>query len=282
MDPSVAARTASPRAPLGIALVEIEVVYPGGVVGLRPTTLVLRGREFTVLLGRSGAGKSTLLRCINHLVEPTGGRIVVEGEGPLVGSAAIRAHRRRTAMIFQQHHLVGRLSALQNVLVGRLGHHPTLRTFLPLPRRDRVIALDALARVGLLEKALERTDRLSGGEQQRVGIARALAQEPQIVLADEPVASLDPTAATSVLALLRRICREDGITAVVSLHNVEQALTHSDRVVGIADGHVVLDAPPRAIDPDALADLYALPARQGRAAGRPVRSIDPIPALEAR
>ncbi len=115
-----------------------------------------------------------------------------------------------------------------------------------------------------------------------MGIARALAQEPQIVLADEPVASLDPAAATSILTLLRRICREDGITAVVSLHHVEQALTHADRVVGIADGRVVLDAPPRAIDRDVLADLYALPARHGRAAERPVRSIDPTPALEAR
>ena len=160
-------------------------------------------------------------------------------------------------MIFQQHHLVGRLSALQNVLTGRLGYHSAVRTLWPLPRRDREIALEALDRVGLLHKALERASRLSGGEQQRVGIARALAQRPQRILADEPVASLDPATAKHVLGLLRRICQQDGITAVVSLHQVDLALAHADRVIGLARGRVVLDARADALEPDALEMLYA-------------------------
>jgi phosphonate transport system ATP-binding protein len=240
-----------------LALEGVGVVYPGGTVGLQPATLELRPGAFTVLLGPSGAGKSTLLRCLNYLVVPTSGRIIVEGLGLLGPGAVLREHRRRTGMVFQQHHLVGRLSALRNVLTGRLGYHSTLRTLWPLPRRDREIALEALARVGLLHKALERADRLSGGEQQRLGIARALAQRPRRILADEPVASLDPVTAKRVLAQLRRICREDGITAIVSLHQVELALAYADRVIGLAGGRVVLDAQPDAVDPVALETLYA-------------------------
>jgi phosphonate transport system ATP-binding protein len=144
-------------------------------------------------------------------------------------------------MIFQQHQLIGRLSVLRNVLTGRLGHHSTLRTFLPAPHADRLIALDCLDRVGLLDKALARVDQLSGGQQQRVGIARAIAQRPAIVLADEPVASLDPASAEQVLDLIHGICKADGITAVVSLHQIELARRFADRLVGVCAGRVVFD-----------------------------------------
>ena len=156
----------------------------------------------------------------------------------------MRAHRRRTGMVFQQHQLIGRLSVLANVLTGRLGYHSGLRTLLPFSAAEKRLALAAIERVGLLDHALRRADQLSGGQQQRVGIARALAQQPAIVLADEPVASLDPATAERVLALLHRICREDGITAVVSLHQLEFARRFADRIVGLARGEVVFDGPP--------------------------------------
>jgi len=245
-----------PATPISIALEEVEIVYPGGTAGLRRTTLRVQEGEITVLLGPSGAGKSTLLRCLNLLVSPSRGTVLATGLGPL-RAAVLRDHRRRTGMVFQQHHLIGRLSALENVLVGRLGYHSALRTCLPLPRRDRLIALDALRRVGLLGKALTRADHLSGGEQQRVGFARALAQQPRLLLADEPVASLDPATATRLLADLRAICREDGITAVVSLHQVELALAFADRVIGLVAGRVVLDSAPHAIARRHLDELYA-------------------------
>lgn len=211
-------------------------------IALRPTTLAFARGEFAVLLGSSGAGKSTLLRCINLLNRPTTGTLSVEGIGtiPLRGSA-LRDHRRNTAMIFQQHQLINRASALQNVLVGRLAYYSAFRTLLPFRTDDKRLALECLERVGLLEKALDRVDNLSGGQQQRVGIARGLAQQPRVILADEPVASLDPATANRVLADLRRICKEDQLTAVVSLHQVELAKAYADRIIGLAAGEVVFD-----------------------------------------
>ena len=221
----------------------LSVVYPGGVTALRDTSIAFRRGEFTVLLGLSGAGKSTLLRSLNRLVTPTGGSVTSE-LGELGSGSALRQHRRRTAMIFQHHQLIERQSALANVLTGRLAFHNTLRSLFPLPRADQEIALSCLARVGLADKALSRVDKLSGGQQQRVGIARALAQQPAIILADEPVASLDPATSVRVLGLLRDICKEDGITAIVSLHQLEYARRFADRVVGLADSQIVFDAAP--------------------------------------
>lgn len=264
-----------------LALDGVEVIYPGGTAGLKPTTLELRAGEFTVLLGPSGAGKSTLLRCLDYLVVPSRGRIAAGSLGTLRRGAVVREHRRRTGVIFQHHQLVGRLSALANVLTGRLGYHSALRTLLPLPKRDRVIALEALERVGLLHKALERADRLSGGEQQRVGIARALAQRPRRILADEPVASLDPATAKHVLGMLRRICREDAMTAVVSMHQVDLALQHADRVLGLVDGRVVIDASPDDLGAEDLDLLYAR-RHVARGGTPPVADRDPSTLLAAR
>lgn len=187
-----------------IQLNDVSVRF-GSLVALHPTSLAFQDGEFTVLLGSSGAGKSTLLRCLNLMNQPSSGSITVSELGNLQNRRALQAHRRRTGMIFQQHQLIGRLSALQNVLMGRIGYHTTLRSLLPLSKEEQAIGLHSLDRVGLLHKALSRVDQLSGGQQQRVGIARALTQQPRLILADEPVASLDPATADKVLAMLHQI-----------------------------------------------------------------------------
>ena len=242
-----------------------RVQYADGHEALRDADIAISAGQFTVLLGSSGAGKSTLLRALNGIVPLTEGGLEAQGIGRIDSAAKLRVLRRRTGMVFQQHQLMGRLSALANVLVGRLGYHASLRAFLPLPREDKRIALLALERVGLLEHALRRADQLSGGQQQRVGIARALAQQPRLVLADEPVASLDQVTAVRVLSLLHRICKADGIAAVVSLHQVELARHFADRVVGIAAGRTVFDGPPTALTPAALAHIYGSAAPAGEA-----------------
>jgi len=239
-----------------IRLDGVSVTYPGRLTALHPTFLEFSRNEFAVLLGPSGAGKSTLLRTINYLNRPSAGSVTVAGIGPLGSANSLREHRRRTGMIFQQHQLIMRQTALQNVLMGRFGYHTTLRSIFPLPVVEVRMALDCLERVGLLEKASERVDGLSGGERQRVGIARALAQQPRVVLADEPVASLDPVTATKILSLLQSICREADILAVVSLHQVDLAKTYADRIIGLADGRVVFDGPADRLNPEILDRIY--------------------------
>ncbi|MFO7706282.1 MAG: phosphonate ABC transporter ATP-binding protein, partial [Halopseudomonas sp.] len=230
--------------PTMLSVEQLGVTYPGGVEALRATSVTFQRGEFTVLLGLSGAGKSTLLRTLNHLVKPTSGQVVSSEFGHLIEPANLRQYRRKTAMVFQHHQLILRHSALENVLTGRLGYHSTWRSFFPLPREDLQLAMHCLERVGLADKALMRVDQLSGGQQQRVGIARALAQQPSMILADEPVASLDPATSEKVLSLLKRICSEDGITAVVSLHQLEYAQRFADRIIGLANAHIVFDATP--------------------------------------
>lgn len=244
----------------------LSVTYPGGVQALKPTTVEFRRGQLTVLLGLSGAGKSTLLRSLNHLVSPTAGRAVSAEFGALDRRANLRRHRRKTAMIFQHHQLIERHSALANVLTGRLAYHSTWRSLLPLPRPDLELALHCLERVGLADKALDRVDQLSGGQQQRVGIARALAQQPNLILADEPVASLDPATARRILAQLRDICREDGIGAVVSLHQLEYARAFADRVIGLANAEIIFDATPRELTEPEISRIY----RESSARPQPV------------
>ena len=241
-----------------LRLHDVAMTFPNGVRAVLPVSLSVPNGQFLVLLGPSGAGKSTLLRCLNGLVKPTQGDVTVEGLGSIFrDSRALREHRRRTGMIFQQHHLIGRLTALQNVRLGRLSAHSALRSLFPLPRADRLLALQSLERVGLLERALDRADELSGGQQQRIGIARAMAQRPQIVLADEPVASLDPATGERVLADLHRICREDGITAIVSLHQIDLARQFADRVIGLANGRIVFEGSASQLSQVVLDQIYA-------------------------
>ncbi|KMQ75586.1 phosphonate ABC transporter ATP-binding protein [Marinobacter subterrani] len=232
------------------------VTYPGNVLALRPTTIEFSKGEFTVLLGLSGAGKSTLLRSLNHLVRPTSGKVISSEFGVLDNRRTVRQHRSRTAMVFQHHQLIERHTALQNVLTGRLAYHSTCRSLLPLPRADLELAYHCLERVGLADKAIARVDQLSGGQQQRVGIARALAQQPSMILADEPVASLDPATSARVLGLLRDICREDGITAVISLHQLEYARRFADRIVGLANARIVFDDTPAHLRQEHLNEIY--------------------------
>jgi phosphonate transport system ATP-binding protein len=238
-----------------IVLDRVSVSYATGVA-LKSLSVELRRGEVTVLLGASGAGKSTLLRCMNGLILPSGGSVRVDGVGDLADERCRRTHRRRTGMVFQSHQLIGRLSALRNVLKGRLGYHSTLRSLFPASASEIRLALYSLERVGLLDKAQTRADQLSGGERQRVGLARALAQEPTLLLADEPVASLDPVNGERVLSLLHRICREDGLTAAISLHQVAFARRYADRILGLHDGRLVFDGTADTLTEEALAELY--------------------------
>jgi phosphonate transport system ATP-binding protein len=253
-----------------ISVEALEVVYPSGARALWPTSLTFNPGDFTVLLGASGAGKSTLLRSLNGLVTPTRGQVTISGAA-LGRGAALRRNRRRIGMIFQQHQLIGRCSVLDNVLTGRLGYRSSIASLLPFPTVEKTRALAALARVGLIDQALRRADQLSGGQQQRVGVARALIQQPEIILADEPVASLDPVTAERVLTLIHGIAKQDGLTAIVSLHQLEFARRFADRIVALAGGQVVFDGPPSALGDAEVATVYGStpPASQGDAEDEP-------------
>lgn len=241
-----------------IRVTNLSMSYPGGARALLPLDLEFHSGQFTVLLGPSGAGKSTLLRCLNLLIAPSSGRITSANLGELKGRKKIRRHRRSTGMIFQQHQLISRYTALDNVLMGRVGYYGAWRSLFPLRQKDKVFALTCLERVGLMGKALVRVDRLSGGEQQRVGVARALAQEPKMILADEPVASLDPESAASVLDTLRAVAGS-GVAVVTSLHQVHLAMSYADRLVALRAGRVVEDGPAAAFDERALQQIYERP-----------------------
>jgi phosphonate transport system ATP-binding protein len=223
---------------------------------LRGIDLEVAAGEFVVVLGQSGAGKSTLLRCINRLAQADSGTLNVAGIDALA-CPDTSVLRREVAMIFQHHNVVPRLSVLKNVLTGRLGSVGTLDSILQLFRRDDVaLAMQCLERVELAHKAGERTDSLSGGQKQRVGIARALAQRPQVILADEPIASLDPKTARLVLQYLRDATRELGITVLCNLHQVEYAREFGDRVVGLAHGNLVFDGKASSMTEADLARIY--------------------------
>ena len=239
-----------------LELRSVEVIYGNETVALKPVDLDIVDDQVTVLLGPSGAGKSTLLRVLNKLVVPSRGTIKARDFGALDNKRTVRQHRLRTGMVFQQHQLIARLSALQNVLLSRIGNYSFVRSLFPLPKHERLWALECLERVGLIEKALQRCDALSGGQQQRVGIARAIAQRPDLILADEPVASLDPASSERVLSSLRAICREDGIPVVISLHQLDYARMFADRIIGLSQGKVVFDGPPKALDAAALESIY--------------------------
>lgn len=239
-----------------LALSGVEVVYSNKTVALKPVDLAFSNKEVTILLGPSGAGKSTLLRVLNRLVVPSRGTVALRDLGELKSRKIVRQHRLRTGMVFQQHQLIARMTALQNVLLSRIGNYSFLRSLFPLPKDERIWALECLSRVDLLEKALERCDALSGGQQQRVGIARAIAQRPDLILADEPVASLDPASSERVLSTLRSICKQDGIPAIISLHQLEYARLFADRIIGLSQGAIVFDGPPDQLDETALEKIY--------------------------
>jgi len=232
----------------------LHKTYGNNTQVLRGINLQIEQGEFVCIIGLSGSGKSTLLRCINRLIEGSSGEILVPRilAGPADDSAKadvltlkparLRLLRRKIGMVFQQFNIVKRLSVIENVLSGGLGYQPGLRSALRIfSREEKRQALTNLKRVGLLDHAYKRADQLSGGEQQRVAIARTLMQQPAIVLADEPVSSLDPSLSRVVLDILKRVCREDGITALVSLHTLELTREYADRVVGLKQGQIFFD-----------------------------------------
>ncbi|MBV9172551.1 MAG: phosphonate ABC transporter ATP-binding protein [Chloroflexi bacterium] len=231
--------------------------YPGGVRALDDVSLTVRDGEFLVLIGLSGSGKSTLLRCINRLVEPTAGRIVLDDRDITAARGPeLRKVRRNIGMIFQQFNLVKRSSVLTNVFTGRLGYVSPLQSLLSqYDEDDYRRALVNIERVGLRERVHQRADRLSGGQQQRVAIARALMQEPKIMLADEPVASLDPATSHSVLKYLQQINRE-GMTVICSLHFLSLARTYGTRVVALKAGRLMFDGLPAEIDERRFKQIY--------------------------
>ncbi|HEX8969491.1 MAG TPA: phosphonate ABC transporter ATP-binding protein [Chloroflexota bacterium] len=232
-------------------------VYPGDVRALDDVSLEVGDGEFVVLIGLSGSGKSTLLRCINRLIEPTSGRIVLDGADVTAATGSdLRKIRRGIGMIFQQFNLVRRSSVLTNVLTGRLGYVSQWQGLLAhFSEQDYRRALVNLDRVGLRDRAHQRADRLSGGQQQRVAIARALMQEPSIMLADEPVASLDPATSHSVLKYLQQINR-DGMTVICSLHFLSLARAYGTRVIALKAGRLVFDGKPADIDEARFRAIY--------------------------
>ena len=241
------------------------------------------------VIGRSGAGKSTMLRLINRLADPTSGAISFDGVdiGALRGRH-LRKWRADCAMIFQQFNLVGRLDVLTNVMIGRLSYRGTIPTLCKhFKAEDRARAMLALARFDLQDHALQRADTLSGGQQQRVAIARALVQEPRILLADEPIASLDPRNARWVMEALRTINKQDGITVICNLHTLDTARTYCDRIIALGHGRVVFDGLPDQLSAECVREIYGVEADDAgfdeavtsTALARPIASLLPVAAI---
>jgi len=241
-----------------IQVSNLRKTFPNGHTALADVSFTIPEGQFVCVVGRSGAGKSTLMRCLNASLPITSGEAMVGGQQlHSLSSADRRRHQRKVGFIYQEFNLIGRLSALQNVLTGRLGFIPTWRALtMFFGRRDREIALDSLSRVNMLHKAPQRCDSLSGGEKQRVAIARAFAQQPALLLADEPVANLDPELAEGVLKDLHSATRQAGLTTIVNIHNIGQARRFADRIIGIAQGQVVFDGPPEEFDAAAESRVY--------------------------
>jgi phosphonate transport system ATP-binding protein len=251
----------------GIPMLKVEhlnKVYPNGTVALKDVSFEVADGEFLAVIGLSGSGKSTLLRCINRLIEPTSGKILWNGmDVTAAPTSELRNIRRQIGMIFQQFNLVKRSSVLQNVLSGRLGYvNPTQSLFNYFSPEDQQRALVNLGKLGLSDKAYVRADSLSGGQQQRVGIARALMQEPKLVLADEPVASLDPVLAHSILKYLELLNKESGITVLCSLHFLDLVHRYATHAIALKDGQLVFQGLPKEIDDAQFKAIYGQEAER--------------------
>ena len=239
-------------------------IYEGGVKALDNVSFEAPDGQFLAVIGLSGSGKSTLLRCINRLIEPTDGQILWNGEDITKASPdEMRRVRRKIGMVFQQFNLVHRSKVITNVLAGRLGYiNPAWSLLNHFPKADMEKAIKQLERVGIAEKANQRADELSGGQQQRVGIARALMQDPEIILADEPVASLDPVLAHSIMKHLEDINKNDGVTVLCSLHFLDLVHRYADRVVALNEGKLVFAGLPTEIDDQKFKDIYCRDAER--------------------
>jgi phosphonate transport system ATP-binding protein len=242
----------------GLRVSELRKRYRTGDEALKGVSFVVPDGEIVGLIGPSGAGKSTLIRCVNRLVEPSGGRVFLSGhEITGLGVRELRRARRRIGMIFQEFALVERLSVMENVLSGRLGYVSFWRSFSRrFPQDDIASAFALLDRVGLADQVDKRADALSGGQRQRVGIARALAQNPDLLLIDEPTASLDPKTSRQIMRLIGEICAERGLPAIINIHDVQLARQFVDRIIGLRAGKVVFTGVPEALDEAALTRIY--------------------------
>ena len=237
---------------------DVQKVYPNGYEALKNISFTVPDGQLVAIIGRSGAGKSTLLRCLNGILPVTSGTITLHGvEVTAISPQQRRQLRRRIGFVYQEFNLVERSNAFRNVIAGRLGQMPVWRSVIgAFPHTDRLMALACLDQVQLLHKAQQRADRLSGGEKQRVSIARALAQEPWLILADEPVASLDPELAHEVMGFLRKAARERHLPVLVNIHDVGLAKSYADRFIGIAEGLVEFDGPPSELTETVLQRIY--------------------------
>ncbi|HAM63382.1 MAG: phosphonate ABC transporter ATP-binding protein [Firmicutes bacterium GWF2_51_9] len=232
--------------------------YPGGVQALKGINLTIEQGEFVAIIGLSGAGKSTLIRSINQMHQITGGELIVDGQDvSKLSGEALRRFRRNIGMVFQSFNLVKRTTVIKNVLAARVADMPLWKSMLGIySKSDKILALEALDKVGILEKAYVRADMLSGGQQQRVALARCLAQKPQIILADEPVASLDPLTSQQVMEDFVKVNRDLNITVIANMHHVDIATKYSKRIIGIKAGEIVFDGPSSELTNDHLTEIY--------------------------
>lgn len=247
-----------------LSIRHLSKTYDGGVQALTDVSFDVPDGQFLAIIGLSGSGKSTLLRCINRLVEPTSGQVLWDGvDVTAAGRDEVRRIRRQIGMVFQHFNLVHRSSVLTNVLAGRLGYvTPAWSLINRFPRADVEKAMHEIARVGIPDKARVRADELSGGQQQRVGVARALMQDPRMILADEPVASLDPVLAHSIMQYLERINRDDKVTVLCSLHFLDLVHRYADRAIALNQGRLVFDGPPQEIDDARFKAIYGQDAER--------------------
>ncbi|XID50401.1 phosphonate ABC transporter ATP-binding protein [Clostridium culturomicium] len=236
----------------------VNKVYPNGLHALKNIDLEIEQGEFVAIIGLSGAGKSTLLRTINKMHDITDGILTVNGQDvKSLKGKELRKFRRKLGMVFQSFNLVTRTSVIRNVLTSRVPDMPLWKSILGIySKEDKVIALEALDKVGILDKAYVRADQLSGGQQQRVALARTLAQNPEVILADEPVAALDPITAGQVMDDFKKINKEMNISVLINIHHVDLALKYCDRVVGIKAGEIVYDGPSSEVDGEILKQIY--------------------------
>ncbi len=241
-----------------LQLKQLKKRYKTGDWALQGIDLEIPGGQVIALIGPSGAGKSTVIRCINRLVEPTSGSIKLNSvELTSLSSGPLRKARCKMGMIFQEYALVERLTVMENVLSGRLGYVGFWRSYLrKFPKKDVAEAFRLLDRVGLLDMADKRADELSGGQRQRVGICRALIQNPDLLLVDEPTASLDPKTSRQIMRLINELCTERGLTAIINIHDVFLAQMFSQRIVGLELGKIVYDGPPDGLTPEVLTQIY--------------------------
>ena len=239
-------------------------IYDGKVLAVDNVSFEVKEGEFLAVIGLSGSGKSTLLRCINRLIEPTSGQIIWNNLDITSASQnEMRKVRRKIGMVFQHFNLVTRSKVITNVLSGRLGYiNPALSLINRFPQTDIDMALKQLERVGIADQAYKRADELSGGQQQRVGVARAMMQEPEIILADEPVASLDPVLAHSIMQYLEKLNKEDGVTILCSLHFLDLVHEYADRAIALNQGQLMFDGAPKEIDDARVRDIYGQEAKR--------------------